>query len=234
MLRIPKFYYVYAYMRKDGTPYYIGKGIKYRAWSKQGRITPVPKDSKYIIILEENLTEVGAAAIERRMIRWYGRKDIGTGILRNLTDGGDGWSGAKHTEEQLRKMSETQKGRNFTEEHKRNISRSMMGKLGTFKGRKHSQHSRKKISSNHADISGSKNPMYGKIHSNQTKNKIAQTHRKKWILVAPCGKETIIDDLQNYCASNNFSEVVLWRTSRPNSKNKTYKGYSLKAYNEEQ
>jgi hypothetical protein len=87
-------YYTYAYLREDGTPYYIGKGSGDRCFikGKSERISP-PKDKSRIILLKQNLTEDEAFKHEIYMISILGRKDLGTGILRNLTNGGDGVSG---------------------------------------------------------------------------------------------------------------------------------------------
>jgi hypothetical protein len=92
-------FYVYAYLRskdsitgKKGTPYYIGKGCGNRAFRKHKNI-PLPKDKTNIIIISGNLSEDASFALEIEMISKYGRINDGTGILRNITCGGEGTSG---------------------------------------------------------------------------------------------------------------------------------------------
>ena len=75
-------YYVYAYLREDETPYYIGKGCQNRHLDCH-RYVVVPPEER-IVLLNENLTEQESFSIEAEYIKTYGRKGIDPGgILEN-------------------------------------------------------------------------------------------------------------------------------------------------------
>ena len=175
----PNIFYTYAYLRKDRTPYYIGKGNGKRVYKKKrGEINP-PKDLSRIIFLKQNLIEEEAFEHEIYMIAVFGRKDLGTGILRNKTDGGEGSSGAVVGEETRRKQSERRKGKNNSNYGKR-------GEQSYWYGRKHTPETKDKISTSHTgkifsdehrqnlskSKSGENNYWYGRKHTPETREKM--------------------------------------------------------------
>ena len=109
-------YYVYQYLRSKtssngdiGSPYYIGKGKNRRAFTRHGKL-PIPKNEDNIYFYAVNLSNEDALTLEIMLIARYGRLDLGTGILRNRTDGGEGTGGIVVSEDHRKKNSESHKG----------------------------------------------------------------------------------------------------------------------------
>jgi hypothetical protein len=143
-------FYVYAFLRSANSatgrkysPYYIGKGKGNRAYSSQRRGAPRPINSSFIVFIQEGLTEQEAFDLEKYCIAVYGRVDLGTGILRNLTNGGDGVSGLVFPEETIRRLSELNTGKTLSQSTKDKISAAMSG-------RRLSEKTRRLISEGHA------------------------------------------------------------------------------------
>lgn len=137
---------VYAYSRADKTFYYIGKGRPKRPYGKRKTGIKPPKDRSRIHILHSNLSEDTALLYEKKLIAFYGRKDLGTGLLHNKTNGGEGVSGWIPSLEWRNQKSKRMRGSN-----------------NPFYRLNHTKESRKKISNKAKGRStGHKNYFYGK------------------------------------------------------------------------
>ena len=140
-------FYVYAHIRLDNmTCFYVGKGKDERAYylernDHHDRISN--RHSRVVVIIKDNLTEEEAFELERDTIEDY-VFNLGYGIdidgyrdysdkkyLTNCTWGGEGTSGMHHSEEAKkiigRKISEKNKGKQLSEEHKQKLSESHKG-----------------------------------------------------------------------------------------------------------
>ena len=132
-------YYVYVFLREDKfSPYYVGKGRGRRLYNGWGRVTRRPKDPNRIVKIKENLSEFDAFALETILIKFWGRLDNNTGVLRNRTDGGDGTPGMDRSGE-----SNGMYGRKHSPE---TIQKMREARAGQDKGRKLSAETRQKMS----------------------------------------------------------------------------------------
>jgi len=103
--------YLYGNLKLDYEPFYIGKGCGKRAYShfkvnpskvynswkrrKVIRIQDITGSDPLVKLIKSDVVEAEAFRLETKAIRLIGRK--GKGPLTNLTDGGEGISGFKHS-----------------------------------------------------------------------------------------------------------------------------------------
>ena len=228
-----KKFYVYFLRRPDkddpfepgrGQPFYVGKGCDGRSDEhrrealrhRKGKESVNPYKNSIINylwksnlnyevdIIFNQLTEFEAFEIEAMGIASYGRHNKGTGILANMTNGGDGASGLVHTEETKKQMSNIHKGMMHTEEECQKISRANKGKIRSKEwclrisqaklGKTFSEEIKKRLSEAQkirhqekpfsAEVreklrianTGENNPMFGKEVTEETREKIRRHH----------------------------------------------------------
>lgn len=177
----PLRFYVYMWLReKDsktalaGTPYYIGKGNGKRA--TDGRRKGIPKNKENIVIVESNLSEEAAFALEIELIKKYGRKDIKTGILINLSDGGEGQSGYRHTEETKARIGKSGTGLKRSDQFREDVRARVTGENNPMFGKTFTEEEIHKMS---LAMMGENNPFYGRTHSDESIRKMSDAKRGK-------------------------------------------------------
>jgi hypothetical protein len=162
-------YYVYElWDSQKNEVFYVGKG----KYNRTNRLKEHIRESKLYLKLNKNGTykvnkikkliknnieivekiifetddETEAFNKEKELIKYYGRKDNNTGILTNMTDGGDGGiDGIVLTEETREKLHRASSGKN----------NPMYGKTGEL------------------------SPMFNKLHTIETKEKISNKNKNK-------------------------------------------------------
>jgi hypothetical protein len=204
-------FYVYSWLRQEDSdcgsrlsPYYVGKGTGNRAYDLKRCGAKPPKDQSYIVFVQEGLTEQEAFNLERYCIDLYGRIDLGTGILRNLTNGGEGASGCCHSIETREKMSRARLGnqhrlgKRHTQKTKDQMSRSHLG-------RNLSQEHKNKISQSKTGIA----------FSQQHKNKMSQVRlRYLYELIDPRGEIYITDNMRGFAKQYGLSYGALGKVAQ--------------------
>jgi hypothetical protein len=229
-----KNFYVYAFLRSRDSivgprlsPYYIGKGKMSRAFDLSRKGAKPPSDRSYIVFVQEGLTEAEALALEIFCIKLYGRVDNGSGILRNLTDGGEGVSGYRFSEEGRQRLSLAHVGIRHSEETRRKMSNSRKGQLNhnygrkdmisNFKGKKHTEDARRKISL----------AKTGQKQSLETIEKRANSlTRYRYELIDKQGEVYVTDNLTDFALSHGLARSHLGAIAQ--GKRKTHKGWKCR------
>jgi len=236
-------YYTYAYLREDRTPYYIGKGKGKRVYYKSKREgLRVPKDRNRIIFLKKNMNEEEAFKHEVYMIAVFGRKDLGTGILHNKTNGGDGCSGYCWSKTSRQKISIAQKGRVVSNKTKQKLSDINKGKtlteetkrkIGDFnKDKTLSQETKEKIrlariGTKRTDETRKKLSEIAKNRNPEVVERMRQTKcKKQYQLKDEDGNLYVTNNIKLFCMENNLNHGAVYQLI--NQKIKSYKGWTGK------
>lgn len=233
-------YYVYVYKHPESLqPFYVGKGHGNRAFVHL-KCKPYSTKNKFLLntikkikrkygepiveILCDDLTEVEAYKIERELVAKYGRKLFDTdGILCNISEGGHGNLGHRHSEKAKEKMrkpksSQTKEkmrlariGRKLSDEHKKNISIANTGRI----------------------IANTEN--YRKPKSIEFRTKLSLLMRgensptaKIWKIQSPSLEIFNVKSLKTFCENNNLTATAIMRSNKdkPVSRGKS-KGWRL-------
>jgi len=172
-----KEYYLYRHIRLDTNQvFYVGIGTKRkyyashvaeysRAHSRENRNNHwnriVAKTDIRVEIIYETFDSIELINKEIEFISLYGRRDLGTGTLVNLTSGGEGINGI--SDKTRESMSRAKQGTTRTDETKEKIRKAVTG-------RKHSDETKYKCSLINL----------GRVSSQETRDKISKASKERF------------------------------------------------------
>ena len=170
------------------------------------------KENFTIEVLEEHPDENHVFnVLESKYITQY--KTHGSQGGYNMTNGGDGWLGMKHSEETKEILRQKSTGRIFSEEARAKISAAHKGKISSNRGKpkpKMSLAKRGKYKTDEQKKSLSEGLLRANIHKTPEQKKhmsakIAETHT----LLGPDNIEFTVTNLSKWCKEHNMSQGCL-------------------------
>lgn len=225
--KLPPRHYVYVYLDTTRVgvyqygdyvfkhePFYVGKGIGRRAikhiYEVNGnfnryKINKIKKIMSHtgripmIVIIQSDLSDAAAMDLEKSLISLMGRLDIGTGILANMTDGGDGHSGVVQTEATKKKRNLYRKGEN-----------------NPRFGMRHTDATKAKMKGNTNCL--------GRIVSEAHRQKVSATNSKRYIVTQPDGVVVEVVNMKRFCKDNGLTRSKMSLVAQ--GKRTHHKGYS--------
>lgn len=205
-------FYVYRWIRLDtNTPFYVGKGRKNRykqTYNRNDRFNRIRnKVSTKCEIFISNLKEKESFKKEIEFIKLY--KSFGF-CEANLTDGGEGLSGYKPSEESNKKRSYSMKGRlgkPLSDETKRKLSEFNTGKIAWNKGLKTSPRKQESIDKAVNTFKSNKR-LIGIPRSEETKRKISNAlkGRVSWNKGKESSEETKIKSSKSHIGQKAYNK----------------------------
>jgi hypothetical protein len=185
--------YIYEDFTFDYEPFYIGKGrngrmisslrIKYSNGFKKNKLISLKNKGLVPISIKvnENLTNTESLNIEIKLIKLIGRRDLNTGSLTNMTDGGEGRLCGKNSKESNEKIrlsllkTNNEKRDKYgycfklNDDAKEKLRILNLGEKNPMFGKTHTV----EVRENHSLlVTGVNHPMFGKKHSEETRQKI--------------------------------------------------------------
>lgn len=171
-------------------------------------------------VLFTNLPEERAKNLEIDLVSHY--KNLN--LSYNITEGGQGTTGLRKTEEEKENLRRLHIGKKLSEETRRKMSEARRGRPGTMLGRKHSEETKKKMS---ISRSGQNNPVLGRVRTEEEKTtyRLAQKTRKKVAKIDP-GTGNILDTYNSVNEAGNINKCSCSHISECcRGKSKLFKGY---------
>jgi hypothetical protein len=233
-----KSYYLYVFLdpRKPGKyqygpyefeyePFYVGKGKLRRikdhykpsvlkdGTMKSNKFQKILNEAKIPIGIKlcENLTDEESKIKEIELIKLIGRIKLNNGSLTNLTDGGDGSVGFKHTEESRVKINKRYypKGEKASSWKGGKPKCKECGKIMYYYSARCSECNKKWQV-------GENNPFYGKKHTKETFDKMV---KYSWNFISPDQIEyKNISNLKNFCENYHLNIFSIYSCVRKNNK----------------